>query len=107
MERIGEVETKTKGDNTVQVMVHYVAAEEPFKDDYADRNETVGHLKPRVLRGFELTDGQLPDGNIATYTLYHHKTPLENMGQTIGELAGEHKVLQLKLTQQITQGSER
>lgn len=90
-------------DNKLHVVVHYPAAEEPFKDG-AERSETVGQLKVRALKAFGLTEGQLPDGNIAAYTLYHHKTPLENLNQTLGEIAGEQKVLQLKLSQQITQG---
>jgi hypothetical protein len=87
----------------LQVMVHYPAAEQPFKDD-AERNETVGQFKPRVLTAFGLVEGQTPEGNIITYTLYHQKTPLENANQTLGELAGDHKILQLKLAQQVTQG---
>jgi hypothetical protein len=88
---------------TLKVVVHYVAAEQPFKED-ATPGETVGQLKSRVLAAFGLTEGQTPDGNIVSYTLYHHKTPLENMNQTLGELAGHQHVLQLKLVQQITQG---
>ncbi|MCI0724301.1 MAG: hypothetical protein L0338_35860 [Acidobacteria bacterium] len=88
----------------LRVTVHYPAAGEPFKDE-ADRSETVGQLKGRVLEAFGLTEGQLPDGNVATYTLFHQKTPLENMAQTLGEIAGDQKVLQLKLSQQIVQGS--
>lgn len=87
----------------LRVLVHYVAAEEPFKDD-ADTDETVGHLKSRVLAAFGLSEGQTPDRNIVTYTLYHQKTPLENLNQTLGELAGHQHILQLKLVQQITQG---
>jgi len=87
----------------LQVVVHYVAAGEPFKD-HVDPNETVGQLKIRVLAAFGLTEGQNPEGNMATYTLYHDKTPLENMSLTLGSLAGDKKVLQLKLSQQITQG---
>lgn len=90
-------------DHKLHVVVHYPAAEEPFKDE-AERSETVGQLKLRVLNAFGLVEGQMPDGNIAAYTLYQHKTPLENMNQTLGEIAGDQKVLQLKLSQQITQG---
>ena len=92
------VETKVK------VIVHYPPAAEPFKDE-ADRSETIGHFKPRVLTAFGLVEGPTPDGNTVTYTLYHHKDPLENVNQTLGELAGEHKELTLKLAQQITQGA--
>lgn len=91
-------------EKTLKVVVHYVAAEEPFKDHHADRNETVGQLKQRVLTEFGLTEGQTPDGNITTYTLFHHKKAVENMGQTLGELAGDENTLQLRLVQQITQG---
>lgn len=91
-------------EKTLHVVVHYVAAEEPFKDKDADRNETVGQLKQRVLTEFGLTEGQTPDGNITTYTIYHHKTAVENMGQTLGDLAGNDETLQLRLVQQITQG---
>ena len=92
------VETKVK------VIVHYPPAAGPFKDE-AHRSETIGHFKPRVLTAFGLVEGQLPDGNTVTYTLFHHKDPLENANQTLDELAGEHKELTLKLAQQITQGA--
>jgi hypothetical protein len=91
-------------EHKFKVTVHYVAAGEPFRDDHAKRTETVGHLKQRVLVFFGLSENQTPDGNTATYTLYHYKIPLENMNQTLGEVAGEQEVLQLKLSQQITQG---
>ena len=87
----------------LHVVVHYVAAEHPFKED-AGPDQTVGQLKKRVLAAFGLTEGQTPDGNTVTYTLYHGKTPLENLNQTLGDLAGHHHELQLKLVQQITQG---
>jgi hypothetical protein len=87
----------------LHVVVHYVAAEQPFKED-APPEETVGQLKKQVLAAFGLTEGQAPDGNTVTYTLYQGKTPLENMDQTLGDLAGHQHVLQLKLVQQITQG---
>lgn len=88
----------------LKVTVHYPPADEPFKDHDADPEETVGHLKARVLLAFGLTEGQLPDGTIATYTLFHGKTLLENMNQTLGDVAGDKKEVQLKLSQQLTQG---
>ncbi len=91
-------------ETTLRVVVHYVAAAEPFKDEHADRSETVGHLKTRVLDAFGLTEGPTPEGAVVSYTLYHHKTALENPNQTLGELAGEHRDLELKLVQQLTQG---
>ena len=94
------MEVKTK----FRVMVHYPAAEEPFKDDAANPDETVGELKARVLAAFGLSEGSTPDGNSTTYTLYHHKTALENPTQKLGEIAGDQPVLQLQLVQQIVQG---
>jgi hypothetical protein len=57
-----------------------------------------------VLVAFDLAEGQNEEGNTVTYTLYHEKTPLENLNQTLGEVAGHHHELTLKLGQQITQG---
>lgn len=92
-----------KDNSKLNVMVHYPAAEQPFKND-VDATETVGDFKASVLKTFGLSEGQTPEGNIVSYTLYHHKTPLENPNQTMGELAGDQKIVQLKLSQQITQG---
>jgi hypothetical protein len=88
----------------LHVVVHYIGAGEPFKDDHAERSETVGHLKARVLTAFGLVEGPTPDGNTVTFTLYHGKTPLENLAQTLGEVAGDAPVLQLKLARQVIQG---
>jgi hypothetical protein len=91
--------TQTK----LPVLVHYAAAEHPFKDHVAPE-DTVGQLKQRVLAAFGLTDGRASDGEAVTYTLYHGKTPLEDSKQALGGLAGQRHGLQLKLGQQITQG---
>ncbi len=88
----------------LQIVVHYPAAAEPFKDKDAVRSETVGQLKARVLTAFGLSEGATSDGNAISFTLYQRKTPLENPAQLLGELAGDHPVLQLKLSQQLTQG---
>lgn len=91
----------------LKVMVTFIGSGKPFSDDDADRSETVGHLKQRVLAYFGLTEGQDQSGNNYLYTLYDNKTPLEDMNQRIGDVAGERKVLNLKLSQQITQGHGR
>lgn len=88
----------------LQVIVHYVAAERPFKED-AQAGETVGQLKSRVLNAFELTEGQDAGGNTISYTLYHGSTPLENLSQTLADLAGHAHALSLNLVQQIVQGA--
>lgn len=56
-----------------------------------------------MLTAFGLTEGQV-DGSTYTYTLYHDKTPLENLSQTIAQLIGNAAALTLKLSQQVTQG---
>lgn len=89
---------------SLKVIVHYAAAAKPFVQDHASRQETVGTLKTNVLNAFGLKEGQHADGNTYTYTLYHHKTPLENLNETLGRLAGDKPTLELKLSQQVTQG---
>jgi hypothetical protein len=91
-------------ETTLRVIVHYIAAPKPFKDEHADRNETVGHLKSRVLVAFGLTEGSTADGATVNYTLYHNKEVLENPQQKLGDLINEHQELELKLAQQIVQG---
>lgn len=87
----------------LNVVVHFVAAERPFKDD-RDRHETVGALKSVVLDFFGVKEGQSSDGNSYSFTLFHDRTPLEDPQQQLGALAGDKHVLQLKLAQQVTQG---
>lgn len=96
--------TPTHTETKLQVIVHYVAAEHPFKDD-AEPGETVGQLKARVLSAFGLSEGQDGGGNVVSYTLYHGKAPLEGPGQALGEVAGHAHALSRKLEQQITQGA--
>jgi len=87
----------------LKVIVHYPAAKRPFEEKHASRSETLSTLKSAVLKAFGLTEGQL-DGSTYTYTLYHHKTPLENLSENLGKLADHAAELVLKLSQQVTQG---
>lgn len=89
--------------DSLRVVVVYPAAKEPYREDNARRTETVGILKSRVLTAFDLTEGQ-HDGQTFTYTLYHQKRPLEDLSETLGQVAGQENRLELKLSQQITQG---
>jgi hypothetical protein len=93
-----------KVETRLNVVVHYIAAPGPFTDHDADLAETVGHLKVRVLAAFGLQEGSTPDGGSVTYRLYHDKTPLDDLSQTLGQVAGDKKVLQLKLSQTLVQG---
>jgi len=99
-------EEKHEHEEKFMVMVRYVAAVKPFKDDDASRDETLQSLKNRVLEAFGLKDGeQRPDGTLIHYQLYHGAQPLgDRMNSTLGQIAGEHKVLQLNLSQEVQQG---
>jgi hypothetical protein len=90
-------------DDQIRVKVHFMAAKDPFEQDFAG-TATIGDVKTAALNGLGLTEGVNQEGNTVTFTLYDKKNPLENLSVTVGQLAGEHKTLQLKLSQQITQG---
>ncbi len=87
----------------LKVIVNYPAAKGPFEQDHATPTETLAALKVAVLQAFGLTEGQV-NGSTYTYTLFHDKTPLENLSETIGQLVGNAATLVLKLSQQVTQG---
>jgi hypothetical protein len=87
----------------LKATVHYPAAKHPYEKDDAHRTETVGALKTKVLHFFGLSEGQ-QDGKTFVYTLYRHKTPLEDLNETIGKIAGTDDKLVLKLSQQVIQG---
>ena len=91
-------------EGTLKVIVHYAAAKQPYEQDQVNGNETVGTLKTTVLNAFGLKEGQHADGNTYTYTLFHQKTPLENLSETLGQVANDKHTLDLKLSQFITQG---
>jgi hypothetical protein len=97
-------EATLKAEGTLKVIVNYPAAKKPFEQDNASRKETVGTLKSAVLAAFGITEGQSADGKTFTYTLFHHKTPLEDLNETLGQVAGDEHMLELKLSQQVTQG---
>ncbi len=91
-------------ETTLRVTVHYPAAEKPYSADNVERGETVGQFKTQVLHTFGLVEGPTERGNVVTYALYHQKSPLDNPAQALGSIADDHEELQLKLSQEITQG---
>ncbi|MGH9921101.1 MAG: hypothetical protein ACRD6W_19805 [Nitrososphaerales archaeon] len=97
--------TENREHEKLHITVHYAAAEKPYKED-APRSQTVGELKALVLKAFGLTEGPGPGGTNVVYTLYHEKTALENLAETLGKIAQDRDRLELKLVQQITQGSD-
>jgi hypothetical protein len=95
------------GQRDLHVKVVYASAVHPYNDPHVDPSTTVGTLKTAVLTFFNLTEGNRPDGSVATYTLFIGKQPLEDLNQTLGAIAhGEHK-LDMKLGEQITQGDDK
>lgn len=89
--------------NQINVHVRYPAASKPFVDPHTQPEEALQSLKARVLVAFELQEIQ--DGNqTVLYFLYKEDQKLENLSMTVGQLAGEHHELKLRLVQQIVQG---
>ena len=91
-------------DSSLDIVVVYPAARDNLKETGVNRNETLGQLKSRVLIAFELTEGKGPDGNITTYVFYHDKRKLEDLNETLGQIAGHEHDLKLKMAQQIIYG---
>ena len=89
--------------SSINVVVHYSAALEPFRDHDASPAETLVQLKARILAAFGLTEGQLPDGNTKTYDFFSGKEKVTNLDQPLSALANGHS-LQLKLAEQIIFG---
>lgn len=84
---------------SIKVQVHYMAASKPFKTE-EDPSTTAGQLKAAVLDAFGLKE----DGN-KVYKLFHQKTELTNLSQTLGEIAGHQRDLNLKLEEVLVQGA--
>jgi len=82
----------------IKVEVHYIAAKKPFVTE-AKRTETVGQLKVQALKAFGLVE----EGN-KTFKLFFHKTELQNLDETLGQVAGDKKELKLDLEEFIIQG---
>ena len=90
--------------HAIRVTVRFAAAVHPLVEEHVARNETLAVLKARALKAFKLEEGPLPDGNVATYKLFHGKEELTDLNRTVGDLAGHRDELDLKLSQFITQG---
>jgi hypothetical protein len=88
-------------EQKLKVIVHYAAAKKPYEQNDVSRSETVGTLKTDVLNAFGLKEGQGGDGNTYTYTLYYQKTALENLNETLGQVAGDKHTLELKLKYEV------
>lgn len=85
-------------DHQIKVSVHYIAATKPYQADVSP-TETLATLKANVLTFFGLVE----EGN-KTFKLFHNKTELSNLNETVGQVAGDKKELKLNLEEFITQG---
>lgn len=88
----------TEHHHKIEVTVHYIAATKPYKADVSPA-ETLATLKAAVLKFFGLVE----EGN-KTYKLFHNKTELSNLNETVGQVAGDKRELKLDLEEFITQG---
>jgi hypothetical protein len=99
-----QLEAPEKGENrgheheTVRVVVSYAAAVRPYKAEVVD-NTTIGQVKTAALDAFKLQET-----STKTFKLFHGKTELSNLSQTVGQVAGGHQELALKLEEVIIQG---
>lgn len=87
----------------INVQVRYPAAPKPFVDPKAQPSETVGQLKARVLKAFEVAETQTPEQQVL-YFIYLGDEKLDDLNRTLGDITGKDRVLKLKLVQQIIQG---
>lgn len=94
-------------EKDLHVKVVYASAVDPYNEPHVDPDTTVGTLKGVVLAFFGLTEGNRPDGSVATYTLFAGKTALEDLSQPLGSIHPCEKKLDLKLGEQITQGDDK
>lgn len=97
--------TKHGETKTLEVNVRYPAAAKPFVDPKANPQETLASLKARVLDAFHLKETQDQNQSIL-YFLYHEDVKLEDLSQTLGQIAGDKHALKFKLVQQIIQGDD-
>ena len=90
--------SENKKHEEIRVVVHYEAAGRPFEGEAYPASTPLTQVKQDALRAFGLTEGQPPAGT-GFYVLFHDKTRLDNPNTTVGEVAGHHDVLELRLAQ--------
>ena len=91
--------SKMKPEEKIKVQVHYMAATKPFKTE-EEPATTVGQLKAAALTAFGLKED-----TTKVYKLFYQKLELTNLSQTLGEIAGHQRDLNLKLEEVLIQGA--
>jgi len=88
-----------KPESKIKVQVHYVAASKPFMAEESP-STTVGQLKAAVLTAFGLKED-----STKVYKLFYQKTELADLNQTLGQVAGDKRDLNLSLEESLVQGA--
>lgn len=90
--------SENKKEDLIKVEVHYIAAGKPFKKD-AQSSETGGQVKEQALVFFGLSEG-----GGKTYKIFYDRVELQNMNETLDQLAGGKKNIKLDLEEVLVQG---
>ena len=101
---VAESQGQQHHNEHLTVQVRYSSATKPFVDPQVNGSELLAAFRTRVMKEFNVTDEKLPDGGQKIFFLYREDTRLENLNQTMGDLAGEDKHLKLKLVETVIQG---
>jgi hypothetical protein len=89
----------------IEVTVRYAAAVEPYREKNASASEVLSTLKANALAAFGLVEGAVTDGGTFTYKLFNKKDELTDLSRTLGDVAGQAHALELKVSQEVKQGS--
>ncbi len=84
-------------DGKIDVRVEYPLVGDKLDDHGANREETIGSLKNRVLTAFGLKESVDDKGESLAYVLLHGRSALTDLSATIGRVAGDAKEISLRL----------
>lgn len=95
--------TTEKKPEVVQVTVGYLPATEPFHKAYGPE-ETLSTVRAEAMAYFEIADYN--DRDQHTFHLHFSDQKIEDLGQRVGDLVGEHrKGLHLEIVEQVIAGA--
>ena len=85
-------------EHLIKVFVSYMAAIKPF-ETFVEPTQTIENIKQLALNEFGLVDG---GGKV--FNLFYEKKELQNLSETIGQLAEGKKELKFDLDETLVQG---
>lgn len=97
-EELKKLEKEERKEHLIKVLVHYIAATKPFETE-AEPTQTVGDIKKLALDAFGLVEG---GGKV--YNLFLGSRELQNLAETLGQLAEGKKEVKLDLEETFVQG---